>query len=257
MTSKKSEIVQQQENDPLAIYDLPMDLVQLRNAFIENIGSQQIDVGHLDRAVNPSGKSTKWEIPGIEEEPESVGEITGIIVYHKLSRAFWPGEYKGGGDLPQCSSRDGNTGEGMPGGDCWGCQLAKGRTVDDDENIGQTKWEKPLCRKVKQLFIRRPGDLLPTLFNATPANTKEVDRYMLRLLNKGGKSHHHVVTKIRLTSAVSASGFDYAKYVLSVAEYLPPTRCEEQDAYKAMIEPMLRRVEIAEADVSDSSGEPF
>ena len=236
----------------LSTYDLPMNIEEIRAALTANIGPGQIDVSHLDRAVNPSAGSIKWTVPGMDED-EEVSEVTGVIVYHKLTRAYWPGEYSGGNEPPRCSSKDGSTGIGTPGGDCWQCPLAKGTTNEKGE------WEKPVCRVVKQLFVRRPGELLPTLFNVTPVNIKNVDRYLLRLINKAGKPHHHVVTKIRLEKDTSPGGFKYAKYVLSLEERLPEEKCAEQDAYKAMIEPMLRDVEATETDlgVDDTGGEPF
>ena len=148
----------------LAEYEMSVSPSELQAVILDNVGDQGISVRHLERVTNPSGKSTKWEIPTIDGDVETTGEIEGIIVFHKLSRARWPGEYKGGGESPLCGSKDGFTGEGDPGGKCKDCPYAKFTENSKGENV------KPECRFVKQIFIRRPNELLPMVLNVTAVN---------------------------------------------------------------------------------------
>jgi hypothetical protein len=223
----------------LTEYEMAISPSELQAVIQDNVGDQGISVRHLERITNPSGKSTKWEIPTIDGDVETTGEIEGVIVFHKLSRARWEGEYKGGGESPLCSSKDGFFGEGNPGGKCKDCPYAK---------FGENG-EKPECRLVKQVFIRRPNELLPMVLNVTAVNLQEAERYLFRLLNKG-KKYNSVVTKVHLTADKSKSGFDYAKTNFAATAILSDAQAAEMAEYTKLIKPMLLEVELTDADVS-------
>ena len=241
-----SKAIEKQEETAIVEYGLPMSIESVKQAFITNFGQEKIKVKNLERAENPSRKDDNWTIPGLEEEDERTSEVMGVIVLQKLTRAMWDGDYEGGSDPPLCSSKDGNSGEGNPGNaDCWSCPMAKGQNIIDDDT-GKKKWLKPECHIVKQIFMRRPGHLLPTLFTVNAVNMDAVATYMTRLIDRTGKPYHHVVTKMQLAPAVSKGGFDYAKLRLSLVEYLSDEQCAEQDAYQAMVTPLLSDVQLAE-----------
>lgn len=232
----------------LAEYELAVDMQELPYLIIANVGGQGINVTNLERITNPSGKSTKWEIPTLDGEVETTGEIEGIIVFHKLSRARWEGEYKGGGEAPLCSSKNGFTGEGDPGMACKDCPYSKFTEDDKGNSI------KPECRIVKQVFIRRPGQLLPMILNVTAVNIQQATTYLFALLNNNRK-YNSVVTKVVLTQDKSKTGFDYAKMNFSASTLLSPEQAAEQNEYTDMIAPMLLEVELSSEDAED--GAPF
>ena len=239
------------ESTAIAEYQLDISPEEIHSLIVSNVGEDQLSITNLDRAINPSGKSVQWEIPSLEDKPETTDVIEGVIVFHKLSRARWEGEYKGGGEPPVCTSRDGITGEGTPGGKCQACPYAKFTENAKGEN------ERPECRVVKQLFIRRPGELLPVIVNITAVNLNQATNYLLGLATKKRKSHEQVVTRIRNETATSKSGFQYAKTHFSIAAMLPPEQAAEMTEYKNMVKPMLMDVEITEADVDESTEQPF
>lgn len=230
----------------LAEYELAVNMQELPDLIIANVGGQGINVTNLERITNPSGKSTKWEIPTLDGEVETTGEIEGIIVFHKLSRARWEGEYKGGGEAPLCSSKNGFNGEGNPGMACKDCPYAKFTEDDKGNSI------KPECRIVKQVFIRRPGQLLPMILNVTAVNIQQATTYLFALLNNNRK-YNSVVTKVVLTQDKSKTGFDYAKMNFSASTLLSPEQAAEQNEYTKMIEPMLLEVELSSEDAEDGA----
>src|SRR5438105_3518535 len=69
----------------------------------ENLGGDKITERDLDRIKMPSGGGLAWEVPGLGDQPDSEKTIEGVIVYHKTTRAYWPGDYEGGNEPPQCS----------------------------------------------------------------------------------------------------------------------------------------------------------
>ena len=227
-------------------YQLSMTNEELKDIILANLGDQGVTIGHLDKIVNPSAKSTKWEIPTLDGGTETTSEIEGIIVFHKLSRARWEGEYKGGGDAPLCTSKDGFHGEGDPGGECQQCPYAK--FTEDSKGESQ----RPECRLVKQVFIRRPGDFLPTTLNVSAINIHNIDRYLSRLLSKG-KMHNSVVTKVSLTTDKSKSGYDYPRMNFAATEILSPEQAKDMNNYTQLIKPMLLEIRMDESDVEETT----
>jgi hypothetical protein len=228
--SKSNAIVESNVN--LAEYGFPQGIEAAKDVIQSNLGGRRMKVRNLDRAVNPSGKSNQWEIPGLGEEPETVSEVEGIITFHKFTRAYWPDEYGKGDEAPVCRSDDGETGIGVPGGNCETCPLARFTEDEDGESV------RPACRYAKQVFMRRPGEMLPILFTATPVNVDNAERYFTRLSSKGLK-FNHVVTKMSLEKARSRSGYDYAKYRLAAIAILDEQAVAESEEYTNLMMPLL------------------
>jgi hypothetical protein len=91
------------------------DLVEVKSFIEDNLAGQDVSEFDLQRLNVPSGKAQKyrWEIPTLEGS-EAVDEISGIIVFQKQTRAFWPQSIDdGGGNVPpSCSSPDAKFGFG-------------------------------------------------------------------------------------------------------------------------------------------------
>lgn len=247
MTSKAIEPVK----NSIKEYELAVDMQELPDLIVSNVGEQGISVDHLERIANPKAGATKFSIPTLEGEPRETDEIEGVIVFHKLSRARWDGKYKPGNtEPPLCTSKNGFTGEGDPGGKCKECPYSKFTEDKDGEAV------KPECRVVKQIFIRFPNELLPTVLNVTAINIQNADSYLFKLLNKNRK-FNSVVTKIHLTADVSKGGFDYAKTNFSATALLSSEQAKEMNEYTEMIKPMLLEAEISTDDVVEQGTEPF
>lgn len=255
MTKGKSIVVA--EKNALAEYDVLAEGVEvIREMITANVGGMS-DLGefNLTRAINPSGsaKTPRWEIPGLGDEPEFAGEIEGIIVFHKNARVYYERSFEetGGGQQPDCMSRDGIRGEGVPGGLCPKCSLA--RFVKNAD--GTT--ERPACREMKRLFILRPGEIMPTMFNATGGNVGQVQQYLLNLTTKGRLRFNHCITRIRLSSAKYKNGRDWARWDLSMVASLPADVAAQMDAFHDFLEPIVSQMTVTVEDVADDiSGTP-
>lgn len=234
-----NEIVKAGSSEIIEAYQFDITPAELSDIITENIGTNELKIGNLDRAVNPGGKSTKWEVPTLEGT-DMVSEIEGVIVFHKIARARWQGEYKGGGEAPVCRSVDGFIGEGDPGGKCKDCPYAK--FSDDGEN--------PECKLVKQLFIRRPGKVFPMVLNVTAINLKKINKYLFTLADNL-TMYNHVVTRVTATTATSKNGRDYPQFHFAAAAKLPKEQAAEMDEYKNMVKPLLSEVEMTTDDVTE------
>jgi hypothetical protein len=94
---------------------LTHDLAEVKSFIEDNLAGQEVSEFDLQRINVPSGKAQKYrfEIPTLEGS-EAVDEISGIIVFQKQTRAFWPQSIdEGGGNVPpSCSSPDARHGFG-------------------------------------------------------------------------------------------------------------------------------------------------
>lgn len=207
----------------------------------ENLGSEGVSAYDLDRVKIPAGGATAFEVPTLEGE-ESVKEIEGIIIFWKTARAYWPEKFNGENNPPQCSSVDGEVGQGNPGGYCSKCPLAQFGSADNGK--GQA------CKQMRQLFIVRENDILPLVLTLPPTSIKPAKQYFMRLASKGIK-YTHAVTRITLEKAKSGDGITYSKAAFALVKQLEPTICEKIDAFTESIRPMLETVAIENGEAPD------
>src|SRR5262245_7669139 len=98
------------------------DLATIQAAIAANIGSGGLSEFDLTRIKIPSGGGLQWPVPSLEGEiMESV--IEGVIVLVCATRAYYsqPMSEGSGNHPPDCSSSDGISGTGKPGGHCALC----------------------------------------------------------------------------------------------------------------------------------------
>ncbi|MFA4909111.1 MAG: hypothetical protein WC583_05600 [Candidatus Omnitrophota bacterium] len=207
----------------------------------ENLGSEGVSAYDLDRVKIPAGGATAFEVPTLEGE-ESVKEIEGIIIFWKTARAYWPEKFNGENNPPQCSSVDGEVGQGTPGGYCSKCPLAQFGSADNGK--GQA------CKQMRQLFIVRENDILPLVLTLPPTSIKPAKQYFMRLASKGIK-YTHAVTRITLEKAKSGDGITYSKAAFALVKQLEPAIYEKIDAFTESIRPMLETVAIENGEAPD------
>lgn len=207
----------------------------------ENLGSEGVSSYDLDRVKIPAGGATAFEVPTLEGE-ESVKEIEGIIIFWKTARAYWPEKFNGENNPPQCSSVDGEVGQGTPGGYCSKCPLAQFGSAENGK--GQA------CKQMRQLFIVRENDILPLVLTLPPTSIKPAKQYFMRLASKGIK-YTHAVTRITLEKAKSGEGITYSKAAFALVKQLEPAVCTKIDAFVESIRPMLETVTIENGETPD------
>jgi hypothetical protein len=152
----------------------------------DNLAGQDVGEFDLPRVTMPAGGGTRWEIPGLAGT-ESSETLTGILVYTRQTRAYWPSKDVTG-DPPQCASRDGQVGIGDPGGECRTCPHAQ---FGSDGQRGQA------CKQQSQWFLLRADSFLPVVLGLPPTSLKAAKQYMLALAGAGIR-YFEVVTDIGL-----------------------------------------------------------
>ena len=205
-------------------------------ALKSNLEGESLSPMDLDRVSVPGAGGTSWCIPGLEGE-ETTQEIIGVIVGVQNCRAYWAGDFAGGGDPPDCVSEDNATGVGDPGGNCKLCpQAAFG---SDSRGKGQA------CKQIKRLFLLRPGSMLPLVVNLPPTSIRPATRYLLRLAGVGLK-YQTAVTRITLEKTKNAEGIAYSVATFALAGKLDPGQAAAMEDYAKSMGPLLRRPVVAE-----------
>lgn len=211
----------------------------------ENTGPHGFDQFDLDRIKVPGGESLAWMIPTLEGEPDVAKTFDGIVIAYKDVRSYWVVGYEesGGGSPPDCSSSDGFSGVGDPGGNCEKCPLAQfGSEVRDGQPArGQA------CSQRRLLFIMRPDELMPTVLSIPPTSLKNNRTYFLKLGSRT-ISYYGAITRFGLEAAQSADGHAHPKVTFRKQATIEGEQLEALKAFQAQIGPSLAKVRASAAD---------
>jgi len=164
----------------------------------EALGGERLSPFDLPAIKVPSGSSTFWLVPSAEN-PDGVPakEVVGVIVWTSIGRARWeiPFEDSSGGGPPDCSSSDGITGFGNPGGDCATCPFAQWNS-DPKGRGGQA------CSAFRSIIMLMPGSNLPVRLSVPASSLSPVRKYLLAL----GTLPWNVLSSFSLKTASSKVG---------------------------------------------------
>ena len=133
METKKDFILPAMVEDDCISVDVSEDYEGLRLSF--------------PRVKIPGGGSLQFEIPSDDpENPDYTKYIEGVILYNHDTCAYWPeGSEYDDNVTPLCSSVDGKTGYGAPGGVCATCALNQYGSVE--------KGKGKACKNMRNLYI--------------------------------------------------------------------------------------------------------
>ena len=142
---------------------------------------------------------------------ELVKKLEGIVVAYRTGRVYWKSRAVGK-KPPDCSSIDGFTGKGDPGGICAKCPFAlfgSGFKQDGTPSTGQA------CKEIRQLLFLMKGEMLPHLLNVPPTSIRVFDKYTMTMLS-AQRRYWGTFTEMTLEKAQSTDQIDYAKIVFRV-----------------------------------------
>lgn len=200
------------------------DPKQLAGVVRANLGGQNLTEFDLERVKIPTGGALTWEIG----DDESSKMLEGIMVHWRDGCAYWEESFdsSGGGTPPDCSSQDGLTGIGTPGGICGKCpfnEFGSGTDAKGKPTKGKA------CKNFRVLFMMRPEELLPMAVIVPPTSLREVRRYFLRLASRA-IPYHSLVTQLTLEKTKSGEGITYSRIKCAASTRLS---AKEQEAIKS------------------------
>ena len=165
----------------------------------------------FDKISLPTGGVTVFQLPDEDENGNSVTkDITGVILYNHPAFAFYSKEYTGERVPPDCSSIDGVTGVGVPGGDCENCPY---------NQYGSGEGKSKACKNKRYLYIIREGEIFPIILSLPASSLANFIKYTKQQLSKRRRLNQ-VVTKITLKKATSSTGMLYSQAVFTFVRVL-------------------------------------
>lgn len=151
----------------------------------------------FNRVKIPSGGSIQFEIPTDDpENPDYAKSLVGVILYNHATCAYWPPKDDDSDDEgeddnnPLCSSLDGKTGVGTPGGTCATCPLNAYGTAE--------KGKGKACKNMRILYLLRSGEYLPLQFNLPPTSIRSFGEFMNRAFRLRNRNPYGSVVEIKL-----------------------------------------------------------
>jgi hypothetical protein len=200
---------------------------QMAAAMKENVG--EVSIFDLSEVNIPAGGGTTWELETLEEAV-AVKKVPAVILIAQDVRAYYETEYDGGNEPPTCSSPDGVTGYGIPGGNCADClhaQWGSGR-----EGRGQA------CQQRKQLLLLTEYGNLPYLLNVPPTSLKPLRKYMMALTGQS-LAYYTAMTELSLEKAQNATGIEYARLACKFVRPLGEDERAVAEAYRDALMALL------------------
>lgn len=131
----------------------------------------------FQRIKIPGSGGLQFELPSDNpEDPDYAKTLEGVIIYNHQACAYWPDGSEFDDDAtPLCSSVDGKTGFGDPGGACAVCPMNQYGTATD-KNGNATKGKA--CKNMRHLYLLRDGEYMPILLALPPTSLRPFSDFM-------------------------------------------------------------------------------
>lgn len=227
---------------------------EIQEVLADNLAGDEISPFDLDRVGIPMGGATAWTVPALGGD-EMAKEIQGVIISHRIVRAYWSKTYaaSGGGASPDCESPNIMSGQGIgdPGGECDTCPLNQWGTAVDDK--GEATSGKA-CKQTHLLFVMRPDELLPLVVVASPGSLAPLRKYFTQLSSRR-TNHRHVVTGLGLERTSSKTGLAYSRVLPRLVAVLDEESKKRADQVCEALAPLLGAVELRRDDLYGGPGD--
>lgn len=151
-------------HDPTLDFQLP-DMTGATGDFSREELAEDMDgiSVFFTRAKIPGGGVIQFEIPTDDaERPEYTGKLVGVILHSHDQCTLWEEGQSKEDNTILCSSVDGKTGIGTPGGACATCAM--------NAYGSATKGAGKACKNSRVLYLLRSGDYLPLQLNLPPTS---------------------------------------------------------------------------------------
>lgn len=200
----------------------------------------------------PTGKVKSFTVESDDpDDPDTVKELHGVILFTHLVNSRWEGEYNGENRMPVCTSWDAKTGTVMATGEIIPCDRCPYNQFREDED----GFLRKVCKNSRRIYLLLDGKPQLYLLQVPPTSLKDTQKQLRRIMS-GGKPYTHMVLSFTLTGAVSRSGQDYAKLSISYLHDLAPEQVEITRAMRAEIRNQFKSVAITEEDYYDTAAGP-
>lgn len=218
-------------------------LVTISGDLAEAIAEEMDGLGTIpfDRVKIPSGGGLTFEVPGEDgENPETAGELVGVILYHHPVNAYWSERFSGGNEQPDCSSMDGKQGVLRETGEIMNC-------ADCPHNKFGSDGSGKACKNVHRVYLLREDNPVPLILSLPPTSLKYMRDYIGKRILLKGMRCYDAITKITLKKEKNSAGIAYSRAVFTFVGRLS----EEQRAAVTKMADVIKRSD-KNLDVEDA-----
>lgn len=213
-------------------YPVLFSQVNIGEAMKENFDGQDITARELFYQVKvPSGGGTEFTTIDASGEEVGVKEIAGIILHIGNTRAYHEGDFgtPGSDKVPTCSSEDGETGVGQPGGACVTCAM---------NEFGSAKNKRAkACSEYKPVYMLVPGVARPIAIRVSSGSFGPLKDYNVDI-SMSGIVRYSIETVFSLKKVKGEP--DYSQVVIRKGSKISdPVVLELVNAYRKSILPFL------------------
>ena len=163
----------------------------------------------FQRVKIPSGGQLQYEIPTEDpDNPDYARTLEGVILYNHSAYTLWPeGSEYDEDTKPICSSIDGKTGIGEPGGACETCPMNMYGSATDG---GRGK----ACKNMRQLYLLRSGEYMPLLISLPPTSLKPFKEFLNRAFVLRRRATYGSIVQIGLKKENNGNDYSVATFRL-------------------------------------------
>ncbi len=194
----------------------------------------------------PTGGGVAFTITNESGEQDVLKELRAVILDHYPCRAYWPGSYAGGNELPECASLDARTGNKY--GACDDCEFSQWGSEYRDGERGRGQ----ACKKMRRLFVLFEGQtsIFPYMLVLPPTSSEgryggSFSAYSIMMTGRM-KKLSEIQTKIKLITDKNKDGIVYSKAQFFFIKEIPEGDKAKIDFLKKSLKDSMRQKPVTE-----------
>ena len=229
-TKTTFQIPQLLDGDDFTSEDLADDMEGLRLSFT--------------RIKIPGGGHLQFEIPsGNPDVPDYAPYLEGVILYNHSAYTLWPeGSEYDEDTKPLCSSVDGKTGIGEPGGACATCPMNAYGSARDG---GRGK----ACKNMRDIYLLRSGEYMPLQISLPPTSIKPFKEFLNRAFVYRRRATYGSLIQIALKK--ENNGNDYSVATFRLVRDFQGDELAQIRAYANVFKEQIKAINIQRALINE------
>lgn len=199
----------------------------------------------FQRVKIPAGGALQYEIPTEDpDNPDYDKVLEGVILYNHSVYAHWPeGNEYDEDTKPLCSSLDGKTGIGDPGGACETCPMNQYGSATDG---GRGK----ACKNMRQLYLLRSGEYMPLLISLPPTSLKPFKEFLNRAFVLRRRATYGSIVQLGLKRE-NNGGNDYSVATFRLVRDFQGEELAQIRAYAVNFKEQIKALNIQRALINE------
>lgn len=199
----------------------------------------------FQRVKIPAGGQLQFEIPTEDpDNPDYARTLEGVILYNHAACTLWPeGSEYDEDTKPLCSSVDGKTGIGEPGGACATCPMNEYGSARDG---GRGK----ACKNMRDIYLLRSGEYMPLLISLPPTSIKPFKEFLNRAFVYRRRATYGSLVQISLKKENNGSN-DYSVATFRLVRDFQGEELSQIRAYANGFKEQIKLINIQRALINE------